>query len=276
MWLRHWNLVRDPFPARGGPYVATPPHDEAVACLVRAIGSGEPVTLLRAGAGLGKSTVLARALDSTRSPSLRVAIAVAPADPLDLLTQLLRSLRVRLGSVPTIASAWRHLNDSARLIGAQRSALLMAIDGVGGLSRPEDRRHLDRLAHLGNLSGPAPRLILLDRPDQDDDADIDNLASWTIPLPPLTRTEADAYLTTKLRLSGRDAPTFAPRSLALLHNLASGVPTALDRLAGLSLRAAALASIGLIGPDLIASLDERGEGFRLGSETSLALTWPRC
>src|SRR5918997_6617824 len=86
MWMRHWNLARDPFSERDVPYVSTPAHAEAEARLVHAIEAAERAATLLAAPGLGKTLVLARALALARSPWRRIARVTGPIDGPSLLT----------------------------------------------------------------------------------------------------------------------------------------------------------------------------------------------
>ena len=241
MWLRHWNLVRDPFARQTDVYVPTPPHAEAVARLVHAIGSGVRLASLRAESGMGKSTVLAKALSEARMPGLRVAKSSAPLDGASLYDQLARSLRLRHNPDASKTQAWRALADAARLIAAQRGRLVLVVDDGHFLA---DRIDLERLLHLHD--GSTVSLIVIERPDGSNDLP----DAFAIPLDALTRSESDTYLTAKLGRAGRDGPTFAPKALTRLHAIAEGVPGRIDGLAGLAMRAAA---IGVVVSDLPAA-----------------------
>ena len=81
MWRRHWKLSRDPFLDAGSPYVPTAPHEEAVARLVAIIENSQRRAVLRAGAGLGKSSVLARAMAGHFGQALALLGPDAAADP---------------------------------------------------------------------------------------------------------------------------------------------------------------------------------------------------
>jgi len=253
VWLRHWSLARDPFAPGGRPYIATPGHDEAVARLVHAIRSGLPSAVVRGEAGVGKSVVLTKALAEVRSPGLRVATSVAPADGASLLQDLARSLRLRIPDHPAVPRVWRALADAARLIREQRGRLILAIDSAESLDGPDDLRHLDRLLHLDPDGDPAPTLIrverLGDRPAPPSDA-------FPIRLGPLTRGEATSYLAAKLCHAGRDGPTFTARSVTVIHGLAEGVPGRLDRLARMALIAAAVGGESIVTPACLAAVED--------------------
>src|SRR5438093_11607178 len=80
MWMRHWNLVRNPFSGRDVPFVSTPAHAEAEARLVHAIAQEERSATLTAAPGLGKTLVLGRVLAQARLPSRRIARGTCPID----------------------------------------------------------------------------------------------------------------------------------------------------------------------------------------------------
>jgi type II secretory pathway predicted ATPase ExeA len=246
VWLRHWNLERDPFLPFPDAYVSTPPHDEAVARVVHAIRSGERVATLQAEAGLGKSIVLGRVLREVRAGGLRVARAVAPIDGASLYDQLSRSLGIRVKGERTRAAGWQTLVEAARLIAAQRGRLVMVVDDVHLLL---DRTDFDRLTHLDPRS--CPTLIGSGRSDAEE-ADPD---AFLIPLVPLTRSEANAYLATKLRNAGRPDLTFDPGALTLIHAMSEGVPRRLDRLAGLAMREAGGRRLAIVSAELVESID---------------------
>jgi general secretion pathway protein A len=249
VWLRHWNLVRDPFPSSGGPYVATPGHDEAVARLVHAIRTGERLVSLQGESGAGKTTVLARALSVVRSPGLRIASINSPVSGQAIAREFVRSLRLRSGK----SDAWSDLADAVRLIRAQAARLVLAIDGAEVLEAQESTRHLAMLRHLD----PIVTVVVTMPPDSVDPAG----DPFPVPLSPLTRGEASQYLAMRLGQAGRDAPAFTPSGMTALHALTDGIPRRLDRLAGLTLRAAALERIDRIGEEIvegIAASESRG------------------
>jgi type II secretory pathway predicted ATPase ExeA len=252
LWLGHWNLVRDPFVPGSGPYVATPGHEEAVARLVHAIDAGERRASLVAESGLGKTLVLMTALARAKTPGLRVASAVAPVDGPSMMVSLARSLRLRVDPESSPARSWRVLVDAARLIRAQRGRLVLAIDSAEGLDTPEARRDVDRLAHLD--PGPEPVVTLIDVSRPIDGPAQGPADEFPVPLGPLTRGEASAYVATKLRLAGRHEPAFTPRGLTCLHSLAEGVPGRIDRIARLALREGGREGADRVGEEILARI----------------------
>ena len=159
MWKSHWKLLRDPFGGGRGPYVPVPPHEEAVARLVDTIETGQRRAVFRAGAGLGKSMVLARALAETRSPVRRAVLVSSSGDGAGLLAGLAEGLGRRVPPGASRGLSWRALGEAVRLCRWQRLRVILAIDDCQHLTDPADRLDLDRLVHLD----VAPR-VASDRP----------------------------------------------------------------------------------------------------------------
>ncbi len=249
MWTRHWGLSRDPFLDAGSPYVPTAPHEEAVARLSHTIETGQRLAILRAAAGQGKTTVLARALAEARHPSRRVARVSSPPDGARLLAGLAEGLGARVPTGSGRAMAWKILADAVRLCRWQRLGVVLAIDDGQDLVGPVDRLDLDRLAHLDPHPDARLTVIRAHRTD-DDEADA---PAWelAIRLDPLTRSEAGRYVAAKLAAAGRSEPTFTPRALHRLHALSAGVPRGLDRLGSLALMAGALRGLEMIIPEVV-------------------------
>jgi MSHA biogenesis protein MshM len=250
VWTRHWGLSHDPFLDAGTPYVPTAPHEEAVARLLHTIEAGQRLAVLRAASGLGKTTVLARALAEARHPSRRFATASSPPDGALLFAGLAEGLGARVPPECGRAMAWKALSDAVRLCRWQRLGVVLAIDDAQDLVGPVDRLDLDRLAHLD--PHPDARLTVV-RAHRTDDEGEDLAPAWelAIRLDPLTRSEAGRYLSAKLSAAGRDEPTFTPRAIHRLHARTGGVPRGLDRLASLALMAGALRGLEMVTPEVV-------------------------
>ena len=252
MWKRHWKLSRDPFLGAGSTYVSVAPHDEAVARLVDTIETCQRRAELRADAGLGKSSVLARALAETRGPWRRAVLLSSPIDGAGLLSALAEGLGRRVPPGASRGVAWKSLDEAVRICRWQRQRVILAIDDCQHLAEPADRLDLERLAHLD--SHPETRLTILQayRTDEAEEPSVVP-TPWelSIRLPPLTRSDAEVYLTAKLASAGRDEPVFTPRAIQRLHLVSAGNPRGLDRLASLALMAGALRGLEIVTPDII-------------------------
>lgn len=250
MWNDYWKLGRDPFLGSVTAFVPLPMHLEAVARLVHSIETGERFALVTAEAGLGKSRVLARALEETRSPVRRVAILSSPTDGAAMLGGLAQRLGRRVSCGASRAAAWNALGDAVRLCRFQRLQVVLAIDDCQDLYEPAGRLDLDRLIHID--PHPEARLTVIQMSRITAELE-EKMGSWelAIRLAPLTRSETEHYVTAKLAAEGRDEPTFTPRAIVRLHALSEGVPRGIDRLASLALMAGGTRGLEIIGPELI-------------------------
>ena len=253
MWFTHWGLSREPFADGGGAYVPLPSHEEAVARLVHTIDSGGRLAILTAPAGMGKSRVLARALALARSPSRRFALVKNPSDGEELAARLAEKLGVRPNG-PGQAAAWRALERGRRLCALQGLAVVLAVDGRGELHSREGRRDLLRLVQGGSPDGGRVTVILTD--EAEGWADDPGLRSWTlaIRLRPLSVSEVELYLATKLAAAGCREAVITPRAISRLQLLAGGCPRGLDRLGTLCLMAGASRGVEAISSELVESI----------------------
>ncbi len=242
----HWGLQRNPFSSGPTPFVPLPAHIEAVARIRLSVENGEKITTLRAPGGLGKTVVLARALESLRTPKRRLVLVQAPTDGESLMTQLAQGLGVRHAALPTRPALWRALTDAARLCRLQNLGLVLAIDDAHEI---DDPAQIDRLTHLDTHPKSQVSVLKVGR-DQPADPP-SNLWGLAVRLSPLTRSEAAEYLARKLSGAGRTEPAFTPRAITRLHLLSAGVPRGLDRLASLALMAGAMRGLEMIGPEVI-------------------------
>ena len=250
MWLRHWKLDRDPFSNASPRFVPTSGHAEAVARLVHAIESGWPTASLRAGAGLGKSRVLAEALTEVRGPTLRIARSNGPMDGPALLADLAAGLGMTVPVEASRALAWRRLTEAIRLCQWQGLRVILAIDDAHHLVDPADRLDLQRLAHLDPRFENAATVLVVGR-EPEMDFDSDQAWDFAIRLAPLTRTEAGDYLIAKLAAAGGEESAFSPKAITRLHALARGVPAGLDRLAMLALMVGAVLGREIVTPEIV-------------------------
>lgn len=248
MAMRHWDLRRDPF-LDDGPYVPLPDHEEAVARLIHAIEAPQGPVLFTAGAGLGKTKALRRAIAESRSARRRVALASHPLDGLALWNELADRLGADPEPARDRAAAWRALERAAKVRSLQGQRVVFAIDGAENLLDESHWPDIERLALIDGGNDARPALILTARADAAFDAP--PLWSPSIKLAPLTRSETARYLAAKLNGAGGSDNLFTPRAVVRLHAASRGVPRGLDRLASLSLRAAAARGLEVVASEVV-------------------------
>jgi hypothetical protein len=250
MWLRHWGLARDPFAELGSPYVSLPSHDEAVARLVYAVESGLSHVVVRAAGGLGKTTVLRRAIGQIRGPRRRIVVAGGPFEEAIVLGRFAEGLGAKVGQHPSLGQAWRSLEYAVRVLCIEGFQVVLAIDGCSG-SPGDLSSAIVRLWRAG-LSDRRGVTVVAIRGDNPDGSALDD-DRWALEarLKPLTRTETDDYLNEKLAAADCRTAIFTSRAITRLQALCAGIPRGVERLATLSLMAGATRGIDLISPELV-------------------------
>jgi type II secretory pathway predicted ATPase ExeA len=268
--MRHWGLARDPFASHDSPYVALPAHDQALACLVRAIETARPLAVLEAHAGLGKSAVLRQALRAAASPSRRVARLSCPGESTQLLSAIAERLGARAGREPDRRAAWSGIDRACRLAGLERRHIVLAIDDCNE-GMPEDvRQDLAALARRGEIASAGVTVIQVGRREPLDSWDESGWNAVVIGLEGLTRSLSERFLTEKLSRAGTDARIFTPRAVTRIHGWSRGVPRGLEQLATLALEAGAFHGLDAIPDELVDKVAKS-----CGTIPSLALGWPQ-
>jgi len=251
MWQHHWGLARDPFAGTESPYVSLPSHDEALARLVHAIEQVQRQVVFGADEGLGKTTVLRRAIVETRSPRRRFALIGSPSAGTPLLGLLAERLGQRVGREPSRHSAWRALARAIRAEALQGFQVVLAIDGWDDRLDPQVQQDLAALAHLGFDHETPLTVIRVVRTSGDPLAGPAEPWSLAIGLQRLTRSQVGSYLGAKLAAAGCTEEIFTPRAVTRLHGLSAGVPRGLEQLATLSLMAGAVRGLEVISADVV-------------------------
>jgi hypothetical protein len=251
MWMRYWGLAKDPFAGLDTPYVPTTSHDEAVARLVHTIETAQTRAVLMAAAGLGKTTVLRQALAATSTPMRRFATVSCPSDGTLLFGLLAEGLGERIGREPSRLGAWRALERAIRLAALQGFHVVLAIDSCDERTLRAVQCDIDSLIGLRSSTNAELTLIQVGGSKAFDSPAVISSCPLVVELQPLTRSEAERYLTAKLKLAECDVPIFTPRAITRLHGLSVGVPRDLEQLTQLCLMAGAVRGLEVIPPDVV-------------------------
>ena len=249
MWLRHWGLAHDPFGATPAPYVPLPSHDEALARLVFSIERQRRLITFFAGAGLGKTTVVRRAIDETRNPRRRFVLVTAPSGGHDLLGLLADGLGFPSAVGSDRERVWRTLSRALRAAAIEGRQVIFVVDGWDRDADSASMRDLMALLDLAGPNRPSPSLVRVGRVDDESEGD----DPWTlaIGLERLTRSESQTYLEARLSSAGCRDRILTPRAMTRLHSWSEGVPRALDQLAGFSLIAGATQGLEVVTADVV-------------------------
>jgi type II secretory pathway predicted ATPase ExeA len=266
VWLRHWGLSRDPFVGIDSPYVPLPSHDEALYRLVDSIEQAQRQVIFRAEAGMGKTTVLRRAIAQSRSPRRRFAFVSSPSDRTLLFSLLAEKLGQSADFDLGRQSTWRALARAVGVAALEGSHVVLTIDDWDDRDDPVMSHDLDALAHRRVGGDASVTVIRVARTSGSHGSDPADSWSLAIGLRRLTRSQVEVYLAAKLGSAGCTKNVFTPRALTRLHGLTDGVPRGLEHLARLSLLAGAVGGLEAIGPEVIDGVVQefRGAAPRLG------------
>ncbi len=252
-WKLYWGLDKPPF-TEHGPYVSLPGRDEATLRLVHWARAAERSAFLIGVAGLGKSTVLHKALAEIRGPQVRCISLCCPREGTLLLAALADRLGNSVGREPSRLACWRGIERSFRLAFVQGTQVVIGIDDYEN-ARGEVLREIESVASLGAGLNMRLTIIRAGRPAQGRQAD----SAWRwavgIELESLTRAEVERYLIAKLASAGCSTPVFTPRAVTRLHCLTAGVPRGIDHLATRCLVVAAARGLEAIPADLVDTLE---------------------
>jgi AAA domain len=258
VWLRHWRLARDPFESADSPYVSLPQHDEAVARLVYAIDRAERFIDVLAEAGLGKTTVVRRAIHEMRSPRRRWVVVNAPSGRASLLGLVADGLGLPFREGADPERVWRSLARAARSATAEGCHLVLVIDGWDDEVAPGTMKDLAALSAVGSAAGPPVSLIRVGRGTPGELPDRSDPWVLAIGLDRLTRSQAAIYLDAKFAAAECRERVFTPRALTRLHSWSEGVPRGLEQLATFALMAGAVQGLEVVSPEVIDGVAQQG------------------
>ncbi len=259
-WRSYWGFERTPFVEHDPPYVSLPSHDEATRLLAECVHTGQRGARLTAEGGLGKTTVLRRALAEVRNPRRRCVLVSCPRQGGLLPGLLAERLGERVGREPAPLASWRAIERALRLMSIVGYHVVIGIDDCQNAS-PAVRRDIEAVASLE--SGTSMRLTIIQagRPIASARGGARLAPGVALGLDSLSRSEAERYVTTKLAGAGCSEPMFTPRAVTRLHCSSAGVPAAIDQLAARCLMVGAARRIEAIPPELVDAVEAATQRF---------------
>jgi hypothetical protein len=201
--------------------------------------------------GLGKTTVLRRACAETRGPRRRFVTVSCPPEEDLLFIQLAERLGKRVDRGLGRLGAWRELERAVRVSSLEGFQVVLAVESCDRPYRPLTRRALGWVEQLGTSCGNDLTIIEVERAAAFNRSASGRACGIDIRLEPLTRSEAERFLRTKLGAAGCTEPIFTPRAVTRLHGLSAGIPRVLERLALLSLIGGATWGLEVIPPEVV-------------------------
>jgi type II secretory pathway predicted ATPase ExeA len=276
MYLEHFGLKSRPFHARvsGSDVFVGPQTVQSMGGIRSALQAPDAVVAVSGPAGVGKSSIVAKAMDAGFEAYTTVRIdrmTLAATDILEYLLQELGSDDLPKGTIRRFASFRRHLNrletDGTRLAIVVEDALLLGADTLAELEALT-------AADSGESSGAS--IVLMG-----DERLADLLASPQLTrlvqrirhhntVHPLSAAEMRGYLMHCFRQAGGEfTQVFDDSSSSLIHDLSNGIPRLANKIADSAMLAAAESGNNSVTVTEIAKA--ANNEVVLGTETSVPL-----
>ncbi|MDJ0748928.1 MAG: hypothetical protein QNJ11_05555 [Woeseiaceae bacterium] len=267
MYEQHFGLEKRPFLAKatGVDVFVGPQTAQTMAGLKKALSAQDAVVAVSGPAGVGKTTLVAKALDALRDSHRTVRIGRMQLDGTDALELLLEELGT--GELPRGPirqfTAFRELLEQLESSGKR---LVIIIEDAS-------RAGIETLAEVEALtaadageSGGAAIVIMGDVSIADllSDPRLARLSQRTrqrLTIDPLSLAELRGYLMHCFRSSGGDFHiAFDDKSAEVLHSLSGGVPRVANYVAEAALSAAAADGVSPVSAETVARIarDEFG------------------
>jgi len=261
MQLDHWGLERTPFCTVGGvdQFYPSPGHDEALARLDYLVDTRRRLGVLLGESGVGKSLafrVAARRL--ARKGAVVVAIDAVGLGTREFLWQLAAGLGAAPREEADVGRLWRLVADRVVENRLGQVATVLMVDNAGQAG-PDLFTQLVRLARLDPSPTARWTIVLAAEPAQAArwNESIRELVDLRIDLGPWSEEDAVGYVQTALVDAGRFDPVFDDEALHAIHELTSGLPRRVARLAEFALLAGAAAAMEKIDAATVhAAFDE--------------------
>jgi type II secretory pathway predicted ATPase ExeA len=220
MYLSHYGFERAPFDAAHQPdhVFETPSHDEALASVIYGILEAKGFIALLGEVGVGKTTVLRRALDYVRTtdPNLMIIELANPAlAPAALAARIEHALRPDgEGAAPADADP---LEAALRGLATSGRRVVLVIDEAQDVA-PATLELLRILSNLDRAGRPLVQTVLSGQPELDGlmarapQRAVRQRIAVRAYIRPLTRREVAAYLCFRLQAAGAEARAVISRA----------------------------------------------------------------
>src|SRR5262249_1972975 len=145
--------------------------------------------------------------DQAHDPKRRFVLLPCPREGSLLLAMLAERLGERALREPTRLAAWRALERAVRVASIQAIQIVIGIDNFES-ANAELRRDVESLGNLAQGGSGRITVVQSGRPRHLRRPYDDGAWAPPITLESLTRSQAESFLTTKLKSAGRDEPAF--------------------------------------------------------------------
>jgi type II secretory pathway predicted ATPase ExeA len=232
------GLRENPFAAGHDPrlFHLTPAREEAIARLRHALAGGEPFVLVTGEPGIGKTSVIHRALESEGASTAFITHPALSRN--ELVEEICIRFEVELPQASSMPQALARLERHLCQLRARGEKPVLVIDEAQDLS-PELLEELRLISNLESEGRPLLQIVLAGLPEIEGRLAQARLAQFRqriathCRIAPLSADETEAYVHHRVAVAGGDGPERFPRETCLeIHRLARGVPRAINTIAG--------------------------------------------
>lgn len=256
----YWGLDKTPFRACHDScfFYRGASHDEALARMHFLVEQHQRLGLLLGDEGSGKSFLMRFFSDELRRDGAAVArIGLEGLEAVEMLWNILQSLRSNPSPRESMVSLWRRLEDRLRENRYQETDTVILLDDAD-LASESVLTQIARLARHDMTLQSRLTIVLSSRPERLSRIGerLLELSTLRIDIDPWQKSDTAEFIKSSLISAGRQQPAFAEPALARLHQLTNGIPRHVSQLADLSLLAGAGRDLEEIDAEVVESVYE--------------------
>jgi TonB family protein len=234
MYLEYFGLREEPFGATPDPrfLFLGESHRETLASLVQGVETGRGFMALIADPGMGKTTLISKLLEQTRTSCDSVFVFQTQCSRVELLRYLLTDSGVKPRSDDCVMM-FSQFNEVLLSAERRNRRFVLVIDEAQNLSHEV----LESVRLLSNFERPHSKLLqiilsgqsqfgtTLSMPQQQQ---LRQRMSKICRLHPLSPVDVQLYIKFRLAVAGRSDPLFTPEAVSLLANISCGIPRVIN------------------------------------------------
>ena len=242
MYMKYWKLQMKPFENVPDPrfFFASPQHDEGLMRLVYSIEEKKGASILTGGFGCGKTLLVYTLMNKVLQGLYRFALVSNPLlSPKEMLGEILRKLGHHIpGETDKVAL---HMKLEEVLINNQRNGhnTVIIIDEAHVIENHSVFEEIRMLLNYHDSGQFLMTLLLVGQPELADKVIMNPALSQRIAvryvLRPLSRTQASEYIAHRMRVAGAETELFTPEAVALVNDIAGGIPRKINHICDMSL-----------------------------------------
>ncbi len=253
-----WGLRYCPFPrsADDRHFYRLPNVEEALARLHYLVDRHARLGLVIGSRGSGKTALLEVFANERRRRGAHVAVvSLAAVDPREFLWQVAACWGLNPELSDSLFRLWRATSDAIIEFRCQRTDVVLLVDDAGSASR-EVLDQVTRLVRADSAADSRLTIVLAacERSLPQIGWQLLDMTELRVDLQPWESSDTARYLESTLVDAGHAGEVFDAAAVARVHELSRGVPRHINRLAELSLMAAACQSLHGVNASTVESV----------------------